>query len=241
MQNIQHIKQVSEYTERDCLPCEKACCVLRNVHAPAAAYGGNQDWFGECSQDRYSALRACGIIALLNQFASLGIAYPDAQALWPDDGLPESKEDYVSWAYTLKPYIWPGPFGLPKGDSIRKASRAFAADRGLELTWHNLYGRPSIEEEISFIRAGLQAHVPVSHLVWRSKFEDLTWHWIAITGLEIDPQGCDNLTPELRSKYQGELFVICSNFGKKEAYPIRLLRKAFPFHRELQYPTVSLR
>lgn len=221
-------KSSSSYLERS--------CHLKNFHSFQDSYGGNQDWFEEFGQDRYSALRACGIIALLNQFASLGMAYPEAKKLWPQEGLPENKSDYICWAYSLRPYIWPGLFGLPRGSVVRQASMAYAADRGVNLAWKQISGRPSTETEIAFIRSGLERHVPVSHLVWRSGFEDLTWHWIVITGLVTDPEGCVNVTPEMQEKYAGEIYMTCSSFGRKEGYPLHMVRKAFPFHRELQYP-----
>ncbi len=226
-------------TEKTSSPFTERSCSLKHFHSFADSYGGNQDWFEEFGRDRYSALRACGIIALLNQFASLGMAYPEAQKLWPEEGLPENKSDYIQWAYTLRPYIWPGPFGLPRGSVVRRASMAYAADRGVNLAWKQISGRPSQEEEIRFIRSGLKAHVPVSHLVWRSGYEDLTWHWIVITGLVRDPENCVNVTAEMKEKYKGELYITCSSFGRKEGYPLRMVRKTFPFHRELQYPVIK--
>lgn len=216
--------------------CLKQCCHVSHFHSLQDSYGGNQDWFEEFGQDRYSALRACGIIALLNQFASLGMVYPEAQKLWPENGLPENKTDYIRWAYSLRPYLWPGPIGLPRGSVIRQRSMAFAADRGVNMGWKQITGRPSPENEINFIREGLESGVPVSHLVWRSGYEDLTWHWIVITGLCDNTEGCVNVTPEMREKFAGEIHIMCSSFGRKEAYPLRMVRKAFPFHRELQYP-----
>lgn len=234
MQN-DDVFRMEEMTRSSCL---ERSCHLKNFYSFADSYGGNQDWFEEFGQDRYSALRACGIIALLNQFASLGLAYPEARRLWPENGLPENKSDYIQWAYTLRPYIWPGPIGLPRGSVVRQASMAYAADRGVNLAWKQITGRPSAEKEIAFIRAGLESHVPVGHLVWRSGFEDLTWHWIVITALSDDPEGCINITPEMRKKYEGDLYMICSSFGRKEGYPLHMVRKAFPFHRELQYPVL---
>ncbi len=228
--------QFLSFQSSSCESCQKDCCLLRNIHLPAESYGGNQDWFEECCQDSYSALRGCGIIALLNQFASLAMAYPEAEALLPASGLPQTKQEYVDWAYTVRPYIWPGAFGLPKGKGIREGAVRYAKDRGVSLEWKTVFGRPTLQEEISFIHSGLAHKVPVAQLAWKSHFEDLTWHWVAITGLETDPQDCANLTPELKQKHRGDLFVTMSNFGKREAYPITLIRKEHPFHREMQYP-----
>ncbi len=222
-----------------CASCRDNCCMLRNVHLPADSYGGNQDWFQECRKDKYSALRGCGIIALLNQFASLAMAYPEAEVLLPEEGLPHTKDEYIDWAYSLRPFLWPGNFGLPKGNTIREGAQAFAKARGVELEWHTIYGRPKLSEEIDFIHSGLAAQVPVAHLVWKNHFDDLTWHWIVITGLETDPADCQNLSADIRARYKGELFVTVSNYGRKEAYPVELLRKVYPFHRELQYPVIK--
>lgn len=239
MANNAQTSQFTSFQTSTCETCQKDCCLLRNVHIPADSYGGNQDWFEEVSNDSYSALRGCGIIALLNQFASLAMAYPEAQALLPEAGLPTTKQEFVEWAYTVRPYIWPGNFGLPKGKGIRDGAVKYAQDRGVSLTWKTVFGRPSLQEEIDFIHSGLEHKVPVAQLAWKSYFEDLTWHWVAITGLELDPKNCSNLTPELKDKHKGDLFVTMSNFGKKEAYPITLMRKENPFHREMQYPLLA--
>jgi len=154
-------------------------------------YGGSQYWFPK----RFHQLSGCGPVAAANITAYLSQTFADKfSALYPYKGI-VNKKDFVDHMIQIRKFVKPGIFGLT---SVRKFSDNvldFSKKRGVSLISHILDdNNASIKDAIIFISEALSQKLPVAILVLKHQikdFKDYSWHWMTITGLNLNPK--DNI------------------------------------------------
>jgi hypothetical protein len=97
-------------------------------------------------------------------------------------------------------FVTPVVMGLNRLEMFTDGTEEFARSRGLSLRAHvfevhgNMHrGRPQVHELADFVRAGLESDSPVAFLnLTKGRVKNLQgWHWITITGADMDD---DHLT-----------------------------------------------
>ncbi|MEE0952698.1 MAG: hypothetical protein U0L60_01685 [Ruminococcus sp.] len=148
-----------------------------------SSYGGNQDWFPTfmmkiggcgaetaCDSSIYFALH-CGLTAL---------APPNAAAL--------TKDDYVRFAYEMKPYLSPRMTGIDRTDIYIDGYARFIRDRGeARLSMTALSGEEPLETACAAVTRQIDNGCPVPTLILNhqdKRMEDYVWHWFLINGYE---------------------------------------------------------
>ena len=149
-------------------------------------YGGSQYWFPK----RFNKLSGCGPVAAANITAYLAQMFPNKyRDLYPYKGI-INKNDFIEHMIDIRKYVKPGIFGLTSVQQFSDNVLAFAKQRGVSLIPHILdYNANSIDEAVNFILEALFQKLPVALLVLKHpirEFKEYTWHWMTITGLELN-------------------------------------------------------
>ena len=156
---------------------------LEHFHI-GGSYGGNQDWFPTfmmriggcgaetaCDSSVYFALR-CGLTK---------IAPENVEGL--------TREEYVRFAYEMKPYLSPRMTGIDRLEIYIDGYAQYLHERGeTRLSMTPLNGTEPYElARETIIRQSDQGYpVPTLVLNHRNKaFQDYVWHWFLINGYDI--------------------------------------------------------
>ena len=153
-----------------------------------SSYGGNQDWFPTfmmkiggcgaetaCDSSIYFALH-CGLTAL---------APPNADAL--------TKDDYVRFAYEMKPYLSPRMTGIDRLDIFIDGYEKYLRDRGeARLSMTPFASDEPFDRACAVIAQQIDSGYPVPTLILNhqsKRMEDYVWHWFLINGYERTDSG----------------------------------------------------
>ena len=147
------------------------------------SYGGNQDWFptfmmriGGCGAET-----ACDSSIYFALHRGLtGIAPENAAAL--------TREDYVRFAYEMKPYLSPRPSGIDRLEIYIDGYEKYLRDRGeIRLTMTPLHGKEPYEAARAAVVRQIDQGCPIPTLVLNHQNKDLreyVWHWFLINGYD---------------------------------------------------------
>lgn len=149
-------------------------------------YGGSQNWFPK----KFNKLSGCGPVAAANITAYSAQMFPNKYGnLYPYKGI-INKDDFIEHMIEIRKYVKPGIFGLTSVKQFSDNVLAFAKQKDVSLTPHILdYNANSIDEAVNFILEALSQRLPVALLVLKhpiKEFKEYTWHWMTITGLELN-------------------------------------------------------
>ncbi|MBR2736080.1 MAG: C39 family peptidase [Firmicutes bacterium] len=167
------------------------------------AYGGSQKWYRSPRQK----LAGCAPTSAANLAAYYQIGvYPDRM----DGDVPVY--EYASFLAVMKQtwkYLTPGMRGFPYLDKYHERFLKYARKYGVRLSFSECKEWDRAEEAAQFIRSSLERRDPVVMLILTheaEELEDITWHWLTISGY-------DDMTGQ----------VIVSNYGRRERYDSGLL------------------
>ncbi|HEY8805599.1 MAG TPA: hypothetical protein VIM42_10950, partial [Clostridium sp.] len=134
-------------------------------------------------------------------------------ALYPYKGI-VNKKDFTMHMVEIRKYVKPGIFGLTSVNKFSDAVLAFSKIRGVSLTSHILDEKTdSIQEAINFIFEALSQRLPIAILVLKhqnKEFKEYTWHWMTITGLNLNPQS-------------NKCYISVSTYGERREIDLDLL------------------
>lgn len=164
------------------------------------SYGGNQDWFptfmmriGGCGAET-----ACdsSIYFALHQGIT-EIAPANAAAL--------TKDDYIRFAYEMKPYLSPRMSGIDRLDIYIDGYSQFLKDRGeTRLSMEPLNGAEPYETAQSSVKWQIDHGYPIPTLILNHRnkaLNDYVWHWFLINGYD-DADGGFLVKAVTYSKYE---------------------------------------
>lgn len=158
------------------------------------SFGGDQEWYA----DEWHRRAGCGPTGAANLTAYLALTRPGLKALYAGDDM--RKGAFSAHMEDVYKYVTPGGMGLNRLEMFTDGIEEFARSRGLSLRAHvfevhgNMHrGRPQVHEMADFVRAGLESDCPVAFLnLTKGRVKNLQgWHWITITGADMDD---DHLT-----------------------------------------------
>ncbi|MBP5294585.1 MAG: hypothetical protein J6Y95_02565 [Lachnospiraceae bacterium] len=164
------------------------------------SYGGNQDWFptfmmrvGGCGAET-----ACDSSIYFALHRGLhGIAPENASAL--------TKEDYVRFAYEMKPYLSPRMSGIDRLDIYLDGYAAFLKDHGeTRLQMTEFPGTEEVLKAKEAVIRQIDGGFPVPMLVLNHKnkdYEDYVWHWFLLNGYD-DSEGSFLVKAVTYSRYR---------------------------------------
>ena len=152
------------------------------------SYGGNQDWFptfmmhiGGCGAE--TACDSSLYFALHRGLTGIAPEHPEEL----------SKEDYVRFAYQMKPYLSPRRTGIDRLDIYIDGYAQYLRDRGeTRLSMEPFDGTEPVEAARRVLKQQIDGGCPVPTLVLnhRSKaLKDYVWHWFLLNGYDETDEG----------------------------------------------------
>ncbi len=147
------------------------------------SYGGNQDWFptfmmriGGCGAE--TACDSSVYFALRRGLTKIA----------PENAAALSREEYVRFAYRMKPYLSPRRTGIDRLDIYIDGYARYLRDCGeTRLTMTPLDGTEPFETAGDAIVRQIDLGCPVPTLVLNhsgKKLQDYVWHWFLINGYD---------------------------------------------------------
>lgn len=147
------------------------------------SYGGNQDWFptfmmriGGCGAE--TACDSSVYFALRRGLSAIAPEHPAAL----------TREEYVDFAYRMKPYLEPRMTGIDRLDIYIDGYGQYLRDCGeTRLTMTPFAGTESYDAARDAVKAQIDAGLPIPTLILnhRSKhLQDYVWHWFLLNGYD---------------------------------------------------------
>ena len=147
------------------------------------SYGGNQDWFptfmmriGGCGAE--TACDSSVYFALRRGLTKIA----------PENAAVLGREEYVRFAYRMKPYLSPRRTGIDRLDIYIDGYARYLRDCGeTRLTMTPLDGTEPCETAGDAIVRQIDLGCPVPTLVLNhsnKKLQDYVWHWFLINGYD---------------------------------------------------------
>lgn len=147
------------------------------------AFGGNQDWF----RDPMMHLGGCGAAAACDVCINEAL-YNSKNHLYPHDVHKLEKEDYISFAMKMKPYLRPRMHGIDTLEIFINGFQKYLKNAGEEeMKLSGCHGDTSVEQAIMEAKHQIDQGRPIPYLLLRHKnvnFKDLVWHWFMLVGYE---------------------------------------------------------
>lgn len=152
------------------------------------SYGGNQDWFptymmriGGCGAET-----ACdSSVYFAKHLGMTHLAPPNAGEI--------TKQEYVDFAYVMRPYLAPRMTGIDRLDIFIDGYGQFLRDRGEKrLTMEGLSGEAPYEAARAAVKAQIDAGFPIPTLILNHRdkgFDDYVWHWFLLNGYDETEDG----------------------------------------------------
>ena len=148
-----------------------------------ASYGGNQDWFptfmmriGGCGAET-----ACDSSIYFAQHRGLSSVAPENAATM-------TKDDYVRFAYEMKPYLSPRMTGIDRLEIFISGYARYLRDKGeTRLTMSPFSGGEPYEKALNAVKRQIDDGYPVAALILNhrdKRLEDYVWHWFLINGYD---------------------------------------------------------
>ncbi len=145
------------------------------------SYGGNQDWFptfmmriGGCGAE--TACDSSIYFALHRGFLKIA----------PENVANLSKDDYVRFAYEMRPFLSPRMTGIDRLDIFIDGYSQYLKSRGeSRLTMTAFDGNEPFEKAKQAVARQIDAGYPLPTLILNHSnkaLEDYVWHWFLING-----------------------------------------------------------
>lgn len=147
------------------------------------AFGGNQDWF----RDPMMHLGGCGAAAACDVCINEAL-HGSKNHLYPYDVHKLEKEDYISFAMKMKPYLRPRMHGIDTLEIFINGFQKYLKEAGEEeMKLSGFHGDTSVEQAVMEAKHQIDQGMPIPYLLLRHKnvnFKDLVWHWFMLVGYE---------------------------------------------------------
>jgi len=146
-------------------------------------YGADQEWFSL----RRHRLSGCGPTTAAMITMYMAGAFPQACTNLYGCALPAQKSDFAAHMAQVREYVKPGPMGLTDPKEFARGVLAFAEDHGAVLLAQQISSTLSAGVAFGFFKqALLHGYMPALLLLRNPspELEELTWHWMAVTGCD---------------------------------------------------------
>ena len=164
------------------------------------SYGGNQDWFPTFMMH----IGGCGAETACDSSIYFAL-HRGLTKIAPENAAEITKEEYVRFAYQMKPYLSPRSTGIDRLDIYIDGYAEYLRSCGeTRLTMTALDGTEPYEAAREAIVQQIDRGYPVPTLVLEhhnKKLEDYVWHWFLINGYD-DYEGAFSVKAVTYSKYE---------------------------------------
>ena len=151
------------------------------------SYGGNQDWFPTFMM----RIGGCGAETACDSSIYFAL-YRGLTGIAPENTSAISKEDYIRFAYEMKPYLSPRMSGIDRLDIYMDGYAQFLKDRReTRLTMEPLDGTEPYKAAQDAVTRQIHQGYPIPTLILNHRnkaLDDYIWHWFLINGYD-DSEG----------------------------------------------------
>lgn len=152
------------------------------------SYGGNQDWFPTFMM----RLGGCGAETACDSSMYFAL-YKGLSKIAPENAATLSKEDYIRFAYEMKPYLSPRMSGIDRLEIFIDGYAEFLRDRGeSKLIMTPFDGNEPFEKARKVVKRQIDEGCPIPTLILNHsnpRFKDYVWHWFLINGYDDSENG----------------------------------------------------
>ncbi len=153
-----------------------------------ASYGGNQDWFPTFMM----RVGGCGAETACDSSVYFAL-HRGLSKIAPANCASLTKQDYIDFAYEMKPYLSPRMSGIDRLDIYIDGYAQFLRDRGeTRLTMEPLDGHAPFDAAKAAVKQQIDAGLLIPTLILRHRdkaFEDYVWHWFLLNGYDERESG----------------------------------------------------
>ncbi len=187
------------------------------------SYGGNQDWFPTFMM----RIGGCGAETACDSSIYFAL-YKGITGIAPENAENLTKQDYVDFAYVMRPYLSPRMSGIDRLDIYVDGYAQYLKDRGeTRISMDTLDGdEPYASAKQAVIRQ-IDEGYPIPTLILNHKnkaFDDYVWHWFLLNGYDLDDDGFLRVKAVTYSKYEWLDFCALWDTGHKKRGGLVLFR-----------------
>lgn len=152
------------------------------------SYGGNQDWFPTLMM----RLGGCGAETACDSSVFFAL-HRGLTKIAPPNVAKLSRDDYVRFAYEMKPYLSPRMSGIDRLEIFTDGYAEFLRDRGeTRLNMEQFSGDEPYEKAREIVMRQINCGYPLPTLILNHsdrRFKDYVWHWFLINGYDDSENG----------------------------------------------------
>lgn len=152
------------------------------------SYGGNQDWFPTFMM----RIGGCGAETACDSSVYFSV-HRGLSGIAPENAAKLTREDYVRFAYEMKPFLSPRMSGIDRLDIFIDGYAEYLKSRGeTRLTMTPFHGDEPFERARGAVIRQIDNGCPIPTLILnhRSKrLQDYVWHWFLINGYDDAADG----------------------------------------------------
>lgn len=152
------------------------------------SYGGNQDWFPTFMM----RIGGCGAETACDCSMYFAL-YRGLTMIAPENAATLNKEDYVRFAYKMKPYLSPRRTGIDRLDIYIDGYAQYLRDCAeTRLTMTPFNGTEPYEAAKETVVHQIDLGLPIPTLVLNhrsKKLKNYVWHWFLINGYDDSEDG----------------------------------------------------
>lgn len=147
------------------------------------SYGGNQDWFPTFMM----RIGGCGAETACDSSLYFAI-HRGLSTIAPENASGITKEDYIRFAYVMRPYLSPRMSGIDRLDIYIDGYAKYLKERGeTRLAMKPFDGTEPFEKAKAAVIMQIDAGFPIPTLVLNHrnpKMKEYVWHWFLINGYD---------------------------------------------------------
>lgn len=148
-----------------------------------ASYGGNQDWFPTFMM----RIGGCGTETACDSSMYFAL-HRGLSKIAPENYRALGRDEYVDFAYVMKPYLSPRMTGIDRLDIFVDGYSQYLRDRGEDsLSMTEFSGDEPYDSAKSAVIRQIDGGYPIPTLILNhrdKRYEDYVWHWFLINGYD---------------------------------------------------------
>lgn len=148
-----------------------------------ASYGGNQDWFPTFMM----RIGGCGAETACDSSMYFAL-HRGLSKIAPENYRALGRDEYVDFAYVMKPYLSPRMTGIDRLDIFVDGYSQYLRDRGEDsLSMTEFSGDEPYDSAKSAVIRQIDGGYPIPTLILNhrdKRYEDYVWHWFLINGYD---------------------------------------------------------
>ncbi len=148
-----------------------------------ASYGGNQGWFPTFMM----RIGGCGAETACDSSMYFAL-HRGLSKIAPENYRALGRDEYVDFAYVMKPYLSPRMTGIDRLDIFVDGYSQYLRDRGEDsLSMTEFSGDEPYDSAKSAVIRQIDGGYPIPTLILNhrdKRYEDYVWHWFLINGYD---------------------------------------------------------